>query len=107
MNLLYDGRSLPIEFYGMPIVGKSLTIVVNGEECEAKTTKWRHFCNTYWLYRNVSMFVREHLPAGAQCRIESLPDQFGAKVKPPVRKSYYKANKAKEQADTPDSKAEV
>jgi len=89
MNLIYEGRSIPIFSYAMPRVGRALTIVVNGVECEAATTKWQEFRNTYFLYKNVSLFVKEHLPAGADCRLEDIPDGFGALVKPPVRKSYY------------------
>jgi hypothetical protein len=36
------------------------------------------------------MYVREHLPEGAECRISDLPDNFGAAEKPAHRKSYYK-----------------
>lgn len=98
MDLQYDGRSIPIVFYAMPKVGKPLTINVNGEDCEAMTTKWQEFRNTYWLYKNVAMYVREHLPAGAKATIDGLPDNFGAPTKPPHRKSYYKP-KPKETAD--------
>jgi hypothetical protein len=96
MDLQYEGRVIPIHFYAMPRVGKPLTIQVNGETCEAKTTKWQEFRNTYWLYKNVAMYVREHLPEGAECRIQDLPDGFGAAEKPAHRKSYYKP-KPKEQ----------
>lgn len=97
MDLLYDGRSIPIKHYAMPRVGKPLKIIVNGEECEAMTTKWQEFRNTYWLYKNVAMYVREHLPEGAVCRIDGLPDNFGAPAKPSMRKSYYKPKPKVEQ----------
>lgn len=90
MNLIHEGRAIPILFYAMPKLGKPIKLIVNGEECEARTTKWQDFRNTYWLFRNVAMYVREHLPDGASVRIDEVPENFGAPTKPPVRKSYYK-----------------
>lgn len=95
MNLIVEGRSLQVFSYAMPRVGRALTITVNGEECEAATTKWQEFRNTYFLYKNVPLFVKEHLSPGAVCRLTDVPDNFGAPIKPPVRKSYY-TPKAKE-----------
>jgi hypothetical protein len=95
MNLIHEGKSLQVEFYAMPRRGKPMTLVVNGETCEASWTSWGKYRNTYWLFRNVPMFVHTHLPDGAAVRLEGIPDNFGAPEKPGVRKSYYMEKKSK------------
>ena len=96
MEAKYQGRTLPILYYRMPIAGKSQTLVVNGVECESKTTKWGEFRNTYWVYKNVSMYVREYIPDGSELTLENVPDNFGAAEKPLPRTNYYKRSKVVE-----------
>jgi hypothetical protein len=102
MDLQYDGRSIPIRFYGMPHIGKWMKVHINGVECVARQTKWGKYGNTYWTYKNITMYVREQLPDGAQATIEGLPDDFGAAEPPEPRKNYY-VPKPKESPLVPES----
>lgn len=103
MEAIYDGRSIPVKFYGMPRIGTWMKLVVNGEECKARATKWGKHQNTYWLYKNVAMYVNEKLPDGAELALEGVPDGFGNPDEPEPRKSYYLENKSKGVTPPPET----
>jgi len=91
MNLLHGNQSLPIMLYGMPRIGNWIKLIIDGVETPARQTKWGKLGNTYWLYKNVAMYVHGRLPDGAVVSIEGVPDNFGLPEPQGVRKSYYKA----------------
>jgi hypothetical protein len=97
MDLLIEGRTLPIKYYAWPHRGYDMEITINGEKCPARVTKWGAQHNTYWVFRNVSMLVREHLKPGSRGTLLDMPDNFGSPVPPQPRKKYYVLKKDREE----------
>ena len=109
MDLHFDNRVLPIYSYrGWPRIGRPMELVVQGTKCEARTTKWKEHKLTYFIYMNTVLFVKEHLPFGAEVRLTDIPDGFGGLYKPEPRKSYYKERlKAREMMEAAAKEEEV
>src|SRR5258706_10054632 len=88
------GEELDAKKYAMPT--RSLADVplkVNGEDVVGKTTEGRDQKYTYFLYKNVSLYIPGHAEPNTEYDLD-VPDDFGADEPPEARKSYYKSKKA-------------
>lgn len=91
-------EGLVVKKYAMPRRGEEGTAKINGEEVKTVSTAGRGKEYTYFLYKNVSLYVEGRLEADADYELD-VPDDFGAAEAPGVRASTYVSKKKPKNPD--------
>jgi len=91
-------EGLAVKKYAMPRRGEEGTAKINGEEVKTIATAGRGKEYTYFVYKNVSLYVEGRLDADTEFELD-VPDDFGAEEAPNPRASTYVSKK---KAKNPD-----
>lgn len=93
-----EDKGLDVKKYPMPVKGTEGTVKINGEEVATKSTSGRGQAYTYFILKNVALYVAGTLASDVEYELE-LPEGFGSDAPPAERKSYYVRKRPAKLAD--------